>query len=186
MTHSTRLHIAKDLLLLLVSVGVAVFLLVSPSVEQILTVTFEREVLTSFVAGIFFTSVLTVPASIIVLGEIGSVASPWMVAAVGALGSVLGDLALFGFLKSHFNHDIEQLLKARKRWLLFSFSRFRSFTWMLPFIGGIIIASPLPDELGVALLGVTKLPTKTFIIVSYFSNFLGILLVALVGSRLSS
>ena len=53
MNHSARVHITKDALLLLMSVGVAVFLLVSPSVEQILTATLEREVLTSFVAGIF-------------------------------------------------------------------------------------------------------------------------------------
>ena len=186
MNHSARVHITKDALLLLMSVGVAVFLLVSPSVEQILTATLEREVITSFVAGIFFTSVLTTPASVVVLGELGAAGSPWAIAGVGALGAVLGDLVLFGFLKSHVNRDIEQFIKTRRLRSAFSLSRFRSFTWLLPFVGGLIIASPLPDELGVTLLGITKLPTKLFMVVSYLSNFLGILLIALVGSRLSS
>ena len=186
MRQATRVHIFKAVCLFALSIVVAVLLLVTPSVERALTSSMEIEVLASFVAGIFFTSVVTTPAAIITLAQIGAANSPWLVALVGGLGAVVGDLVLFRFIESHVNKDIEQFLKTRRLRTIFSLSRFRSFTWLLPFVGGLIIASPLPDELGVTLLGVTKLPTKTFILISYLSNFLGILLIALVAQSLAS
>ena len=183
---SLRMHIVKDVCLLLVSLGIAAVLLLTPSVERLLTSSMETEMLTSFIAGIFFTSVVTTPAAIVALVEIGTASSPWLVALIGGLGAVIGDLVLFRFIKTHFNTDMEQFLKTRRLRNIFSLSRFRSFTWLLPFLGGLIIASPLPDELGVTLLGVTRLPAKTFIVISYLSNFLGILLIALVAKSLAS
>ena len=180
------MHIVKDVCLLLVSLGIAAVLLLTPSVERLLTSSMETEMLTSFIAGIFFTSVVTTPAAIVALVEIGTASSPWLVALIGGLGAVIGDLVLFRFIKTHFNTDMEQFLKTRRLRNIFSLSRFRSFTWLLPFLGGLIIASPLPDELGVTLLGVTRLPAKTFIVISYLSNFLGILLIALVAKSLAS
>lgn len=186
MKRSTRIHIFKDVCLLLVSLGAAMVVLVTPSIERILTSSMEIEVLASFVAGIFFTSVVTAPAAIIAFIEMGSAHSVWLVAFIGGFGAVIGDLVLFRFIETHFNKDLEQFLKTRRLRHIFSLSRFRSFTWLLPFVGGLIIASPLPDELGVTLLGVTKLPTKIFVFISYVSNFLGILLIALVAKSLAS
>lgn len=185
MRRSTVVHIIKDSLLIFCSIGVALFFLLTPVVEKLLTSTREIEWFVTFIAGIFFTSVLTVPAAIVVLGELGATMSPWTVAAIGALGAVCGDFILFRFIKSHFNRDIEEFVKHRRFRLLFSFTRLRSFRWLLPFLGGLIMASPLPDELGVTLLGVAKLPTKIFMVVSYVSNFIGILLVALIGRSLA-
>ncbi len=186
MHHATRIHLIKDVCLLLVSLGAAAVLVVTPSVEQILTSSMETEALASFVAGLFFTSVVTSPAAIVALAQIGAANSPWLVALIGGLGAVIGDLVLFRFIQTHFNKDMEQFLKTKRLRHVFSPSRFRSFTWLLPFIGGLIIASPLPDELGVTLLGVTKLPLKAFVVISYLSNFAGILLIALVAKSLAS
>src|SRR5262249_43219313 len=47
--------------------------------------------------------------------------------------------------------------------------------WLSFFVGGLIIASPLPDELGIGLLGVARLRTAWFVLLSYAFNFLGIL-----------
>jgi len=47
---------------------------------------------------------------------------------------------------------------------------------------GFVIASPLPDEIGVSLLaGTTKISTRTFAILSYFLNTAGIFIVLLAG-----
>ena len=55
------------------------------------------------------------------------------------------------------------------------------FNWMLPIIGAIIIASPFPDELGVSLIGLSKLSTGKFILLSYVLNSIGIFLVVSVS-----
>ena len=64
---------------------------------------------------------------------------------------------------------------------LFKFKFFRWLTWL---IGGLIIASPLPDELGISLLGFSKAKTSLFIVLSFVFNFLGILFIGWVARAL--
>jgi len=49
--------------------------------------------------------------------------------------------------------------------------------WTLPVIGAIIIASPFPDEIGVSLVGISKIKTYQFLLVSFILNAIGIFLV---------
>jgi len=51
------------------------------------------------------------------------------------------------------------------------------FSWTLPVIGAIIIASPFPDEIGVSLMGISKMKTYQFILISFLLNAIGIFLV---------
>ena len=44
-------------------------------------------------------------------------------------------------------------------------------------IGAIIIASPFPDEIGVSLMGISKMKTYQFILISFLLNAIGIFLV---------
>jgi hypothetical protein len=48
-------------------------------------------------------------------------------------------------------------------------------------VGAIIIASPLPDELGLALLGVSTLSRPQFFLLSFAMNSLGIFIILLVA-----
>lgn len=56
----------------------------------------------------------------------------------------------------------------------------RSKIWqiIIPIFAGIIIASPLPDELGVAIFGAVRFPTKKFLFFAYIFNFIGIFMIA--------
>ncbi|MCC7436766.1 hypothetical protein IT402_02755, partial [Candidatus Nomurabacteria bacterium] len=51
------------------------------------------------------------------------------------------------------------------------------FAWLAPVIGAIIIASPLPDEIGVGLIGISKMKNWQFLVLSFVLNSLGILLI---------
>ncbi|KKR47070.1 MAG: hypothetical protein UT80_C0011G0001, partial [Parcubacteria group bacterium GW2011_GWC1_40_13] len=62
---------------------------------------------------------------------------------------------------------------------LFSIFRPKLFKWLIPFIGALIIASPLPDEAGLAMMGLSKMKTSVFIPISFALNFLGILAIGL-------
>jgi len=63
-----------------------------------------------------------------------------------------------------------------------SVSRSKVWKALIPVIAGLIIASPLPDEIGVALFGASKFEPKKFVFISYFLNFLGILIITSLGS----
>ena len=58
------------------------------------------------------------------------------------------------------------------------------FAWLLPASGALIIASPLPDEVGVGLMGSSKLSNSRFLIFSYLLNATGIFFVVLLAQSL--
>ena len=51
--------------------------------------------------------------------------------------------------------------------------------FMVPLAGAIIVASPLPDELGLIMLGVSKLKYREIAVLTYILNTAGILLIVL-------
>ena len=133
----------------------------------------------SFVAGIFFTSVITIGPSIAVIGTLGEVANPVYVASIGALGSVIGDLIIYLFVKDKIKSEVLALGWPVRISQMF---RFEILRWLGPLIGALIILSPFPDEIGLALMGfssATKL--RWLAIILFCLNFLGILIIAYIG-----
>ncbi len=57
------------------------------------------------------------------------------------------------------------------------------FIWLMPLIGAFIIASPLPDEAGITMLGMSKIKNWQFILVTFLLNSAGIFLVILAARR---
>jgi len=47
---------------------------------------------------------------------------------------------------------------------------------MLPVIGALIIVSPFPDELGVTLMGITKIKSYQFLILAFILDVTGVFL----------
>jgi hypothetical protein len=179
---SRRGLLLHDLLLIAISVGAALFLLQTGFFVQILGEAKESQLFGSFVAGLFFTSIFTTAPAIVALGELTQLQGILPVALVGALGSVIGDLILFRFIRDRFSEHLFELVGHRNaRRKIKAFFHLRLFRWLSLFIGGLIIASPLPDELGISLLGFSKIRSSWFIPLSYAFNFLGIVLIGLVA-----
>ncbi len=58
------------------------------------------------------------------------------------------------------------------------------FAWFIPIIGAVIIASPLPDEIGVSILGISKMKNWKFLLLSFFLNTVGIFIIVTVALML--
>ena len=171
-------HLLVDLFYLTLSIIVAIYIFKSPIVRDFLLN--NAGALTSLFAGLFFTSVLTTAPASAILGVLATKTSPWTVIFFGAAGAMIGDLVIFTFVKDRFSEDLMHFMgpsKKKFRELLHK----RLFHWLTPFIGGVIIASPLPDELALFLLGITKTKTKYLIPLSYSMNALGVLLIVAVA-----
>jgi uncharacterized membrane protein YdjX (TVP38/TMEM64 family) len=136
----------------------------------------------SFVAGIFFTSVFTIAPASIALGEISRHTPALTVALWGGMGAACGDLVLFLFVRDIFARDLEDVLPMGRIKRFFSPLHYGSARWFLPLIGALIIASPLPDELGIGLMGASKVRVWQFIPISFVMNVLGILAVAAIAN----
>lgn len=181
-----RKHLLKDFGVIAVSLVLAILLERSGIVEHLLTATPRVRFIGSFFAGVFFTSIFTTAPAIVALGLIAQASSPIATAAVGALGSVVGDMLIFWIVRDKLSEHIMEHIKENEGWTRFMvLIRTRAFRWMSFLIGGLIIASPFPDELGVSMMGFSKMKTRWFVPLSYVFNFIGILLIGFAAVALS-
>lgn len=130
----------------------------------------------AFVAGIFFASTFTVASSLVILATLAETLPIWVVAVLGGIGCMVGDFFIFYFVKNELLNEIRSIYEFAGGGHFKKILHSRFFSWTLPVIGAIIIASPLPDELGVTLLGLSRLKTYKFLIISFLLNTAGIFL----------
>lgn len=132
----------------------------------------------AFIAGIFFVSTFSVATSAVVLLVLAEFLSPIEIGLVAGLGAVVGDMLIFRFVKDNLVDEIEDVYNhIDKEHHLQKLFHTKYFNWMLPVIGSAIIASPLPDEIGVSLIGISKMNNFKFFLLSYILNSVGIFLI---------
>jgi hypothetical protein len=134
----------------------------------------------AFIGGILFVSTFTFGIGTVILTNVTQTMHPIAVAIFAGLGAVVGDLIIFRFVKDRLLKEIKPLYEKISGTHLTRVLNSHYFAWMLPFLGALIIASPLPDEIGVSLMGLSEISTKNFVILSFFLNTFGIFLI-LVG-----
>lgn len=179
-----RQNIKEDIIAVGVSVLLAWFLISSGAFSGLIASTDAGKIFESFVIGIFFTSAFTLAPAAIFLAELSQAISPWAVALFGALGAMCGDLILFLFIRDRLAGDIKALFpKSVVRHFLNSF-HLGFWKWLAPLLGALIIASPLPDEFGISLLGLSRIRVAVLLPVALVMNFLGILLITAVANVL--
>ncbi|MBI4118928.1 MAG: hypothetical protein HY452_01560 [Parcubacteria group bacterium] len=174
-------NLMKDLAIIAFSVIIAVLIVKTGALKAILISTQEMRFVGSFVAGMFFVSIFSAAPATVVLAEIAQSNSVFWVAFFGGIGALVGDLIIFRFIKDRLAEDFLQLIKKTKSERLVSIFRLKLFKWLVPFFGALIVASPLPDELGLAMMGLSKMKTSLFIPLSFFLNSLGILIIGIIA-----
>lgn len=134
----------------------------------------------AFLGGALFVSTFTFGIGTVILISVTETLHPAVVALFAGFGAVLGDLIIFRFIKDRLLQEIRPLYEKIGGTHLTRLLNSKYFAWMLPFLGALIIASPLPDEIGVSLMGLSEISTKNFIILSFLLNTFGIFFI-LVG-----
>jgi hypothetical protein len=138
----------------------------------------------AFVAGIFYAYSFTAGAAVAILVILGGELNIVLAGLLAGLGSLISDVLIFKFIRHSFEDEINKI-SASHFW-----DRWRdNYRWslilkkyILPVLGSIVIASPLPDELGVAMLASDKLISgRLFAIMSYTLNTVGIFIILLIG-----
>ena len=177
-------HFVKNLFILALTIFVGWKLAESQTFHDFLTASQRSEIIGSFVGGLFFTSLFTTGPAAVALGTIARENALAMVALLGGAGAVIGDLILFRFFQGYLTEELFGLFgRVKNRRILWIF-HLRVVRWFLIFVGAAIIALPLPDEIGLALMGLTRLRVKYLIPLSFVLNSSGIALVCLVTRAL--
>lgn len=176
----------KNTSLLVMSLIAFVFLVQTPLVESIIQEVGQLGYLGAFITGIFFVSTFTVAPAIAVLFHIAEVLNPWEVALLAGLGAMLGDYILFRFMKDKVFEELRPVFMKLPKSKLNILFRSPYFAWMLPLFGAFIIASPLPDEVGVSVMGLSKIKRWQFFVLAFVLNSVGILLTILAAQAVKS
>lgn len=174
--HHTR-H--KNLIFLILSVILALFLARQPWFIAFLHSLGGLGYVGAFLAGVFFVSTFTLPTSVIFLSVLNNYLTLPEICLFAALGALVGDFIMFHTVKNELEEELKPVEKYVEGTHLWKLLHTRHFRWTLPVIGALLIVTPLPNELGVSLLRLARMPTPEFVIVSFVLNILGILTLSL-------
>ncbi|KKU35051.1 MAG: hypothetical protein UY31_C0026G0003 [Candidatus Wolfebacteria bacterium GW2011_GWE1_48_7] len=131
-----------------------------------------------FLAGMFYISTFTVAPALAILYAFTSVYSPLTIALIAGLGSLLGDLILFRFFKDSVVEELKPLFhKLEDSSTFYRLFHTPYFFWLTPILGAFIIASPFPDEVGIGMLGISRINYWQFIALSFVLDGAGIFLI---------
>ena len=140
----------------------------------------------AFVAGIFFVSLFTfAPASTAILILATTGLNPVIVALVAAAGAMVGDYIILRYVEEKVVYELKPIaLKFGIPQLVSYFQDRKHTNWFMRAIGAFVIASPLPDEVGIGLLGISKIGNASFFTISYLLNAGGILVFVMLGNAI--
>lgn len=170
----------KNTFLLLLSLVVLFVVADTPVFKILINIFGSLSYFGIFITGIFFVSTFTVaPASILLFSFLDKFDSISITVFAG-LGAVLGDYLMFRFFKDRVFEELKQVWKRFRRFHIKHLFHTPFFAWLTPVLGAIIIAVPFfPDEIGVGLIGMTKLKNWQFLALSFILNSVGIFLLVL-------
>jgi hypothetical protein len=142
-------------------------------------------------AGLLFSAGFTTPFAIIILVEMAPTVNPLIAAPLAGCMALVADMTILEYARFSLTDELHHLKGTRFiRWIYIHFHRYnvpeKIRMYVLWSVAGLVIASPLPDELGVTLLGsATTIREKPFAIFCFALNTLGIFVILLsAGSTL--
>ena len=166
----------KNLTLLIVCT-LGIFLLTQwEPFQEILSKIHNLGYLGAFLGGILFVFTFTVALGGIILFSLVDNYSVMGIALVGGFGSMVGDLIIFRFVRDGLTDELKPLYRRFGGDRITTVFRSVYLRWALPLVGALIVMSPFPDELGVTLMGLSKMKTSHFIVISYVLDVVGLII----------
>lgn len=167
----------KNLTFLIISLIAAYYVSQFEQFHQFLHHIGKLNYIGAFVGGMLFVSTFTVATGAVILIFLANAMSFWELSIVAGLGAVTGDFLIFRFVKDNLASEVKLIynqLDHKKHVSKVLHTKY--FSWTLPVLGALIIASPMPDEIGVSLMGISKMSTIKFLLIAFILDAIGIFL----------
>ena len=97
------------------------------------------------------------------------------------LGSVFGDWVILRFINDEIGRELKPLLKKIGLITLTKKIMRTKAKWLITILGAIIVTLPLPDELGIALMGISHLKRYQVLMICFALDLIGITSVLVIG-----
>lgn len=135
------------------------------------------KLLAVFGAGMLYASFLTAPLSVAFLVVLAGYVNPWQMALFGGLGAMTTDVLIIRTLRRLFGLA-QQVSSSRIFRQAEKVFRALHLDFLALVAGAVIVASPLPDELGLLLIGASRLSSVQLVLLTFCLNSLGIWAIA--------
>ncbi|PIT88777.1 MAG: hypothetical protein COU29_00135 [Candidatus Magasanikbacteria bacterium CG10_big_fil_rev_8_21_14_0_10_36_32] len=136
----------------------------------------------ALLAGILYVYGFTAAPAVAILLILSARYNIWLIGFIAGVGAAIGDSLIFRFVRRSFADEIAKLFEEKIMILLRNKTPYLIKKYLTSVLAVIIIASPLPDEIGVSLLAASQsISTKLFTILSYTLNTAGIFIILLIG-----
>jgi len=171
-------HISfEQRLVLLVAVLLASFLLVFMGLDKVVS-----GYLVSFgaagaaLAGAFYTFGATTPFAMVVILELMQTENALLVALVASMSGALVDCLFFSVVRDALERNAKRILASTRK-------RFSAFSNAFPVAGFFVFGLPLPDELGLALMEMTRIELLKLALVIFLAKFVTLLMLSAAFAR---
>jgi len=179
----------KNIIMLTISIVAAYYILKSSYISNLLVHLGSLGYIGIFISGSLFSYGVTTPIAVVTLFLLAENMNPLTVAFIGAFGAVLSDFLIYRLVKTSLYPELIDLEKTFEKefHVKLQMKKIDPKIWhkLAPILAGLIIASPLPDELAASLFGVVHYETKKFMLYSYSFNFIGILAIGYLAMGIS-
>jgi glucose-6-phosphate-specific signal transduction histidine kinase len=125
----------------------------------------------AFVLGLFFPYAFTVAPATVSLYMLGEILNPLLIAFIGAIGATISNYLIFRFVRDELLGEMKTISKELHIKVSARVRKSKILKIIIPIIAGLIVASPLPDEIGIALFGAIKYEPRRFVLCSYILSF---------------
>lgn len=148
----------------------------------------ELNYLGVFIAGILGAFSFTAPLAVAFFLLAGSEVNILTATIIGATGALIADMLIFEFVKFSLLHEIHSL--AARQPVFWILSQFKRIPYALRkqisiIVACIVIASPFPDEIGIALLAVfTRIHEKAFALVTFILDATGLFVILYIAQHI--
>ncbi len=130
-----------------------------------------------FIAGAFSVSFFTAAPALVLLVELSQHLDMLTLAFLVALGAAVGDWLMLKFFEERIFAELTPLAKKlHVHHVIRKLSR-PSTRWIVALIGALIISTPLPDEIGLALMGISRYNRFVILAICFVLNMAGALVV---------
>ncbi|QQS18728.1 hypothetical protein IPL68_01435 [Candidatus Saccharibacteria bacterium] len=167
----------KNTALLAVSLVAFFWLAQTPQVDAAVKSVGNLGYLGAFITGLFFVSTFTVAPAAVVLFHLAGQFHALEIAILAGAGAMVGDYFIFRFMKDRVFAELLPLVRKLQTPRMKLLFKSPYFAWVLPVVGAFVIASPLPDEVGVGMLGMSHVKQWQFFLLAFVLNAVGIFLI---------
>jgi hypothetical protein len=139
----------------------------------------------TFLAGLLYPYALSSAAGTGILLILAKEQNLLLAGVIAGIGALISDIILFLFVTHSFSDEVqnlskEKVVRAINRWLPSSLR-----IYLLAIFAGILIASPLPTEIGILMMtSIKNISFKKFIITIYFLHASAIFIILLIGNTI--